>query len=658
MIITNKRDSWFWNTTEYALSIFIILFPFITYKVFLYTGTSVRSTALILLATILGIAFCISLFKKGTSLSFPKSPVFLAIGLYIVFVIISAFQGLNPATSFWSVATRTTGIWYLINLGFIIYILWGLFSDRARQKKLILVTILSTAFFSFLTLWSSDGLNIFFKNFGNDGFTFGNSTFAGMYIFGAFLLSIYYLLQSEKKKWWMYALPIIIIANPYILGSHFLGEARSSSLAVFLSVVGLLALWGISKIKDPKKKTVTSYSVFGLIILGIALSTFSLFSDDGYLRKAYLSQATQARPLVWDMSEKVIGQKPYFGWGIDNFERVFENNYDNRLLQDEYGGEPWFDRAHNVFIDQTVDNGFVGLSFYLLIYITIALCLIHVTLKSLNKNDRTLASIILVYLPLHILELQTAFDTSISYVMIALLIALSAVLYDRTREQITKKDNEWNLPVAAKYIVSGLILIFFFWSLFWGLVPFVRTQLANGYIRTVGSAEMRMPVYERLFATPVDKHAFLWRTVTDFQRGISQNPKVLLDKPLTENLKKEILLFEEEYKDYVAKNPEHFRAKLNLADTLIYERLFGINHLQEAQDILDSAIAQVPQAPQPYWMKAVGYVYMKKFDLAREYAQKGLALNPDIKGSQDIVKYVDTSIKNFPEIDLYFFRQI
>ncbi|MDQ5893110.1 MAG: hypothetical protein QG640_121, partial [Patescibacteria group bacterium] len=64
------------------------------------------------------------------------------------------------------------------------------------------------------------------------------------------------------------------------------------------------------------------------------------------------------------------------------------------------------------------------------------------------------------------------------------------------------------------------------------------------------------------------------------------------------------------------------------------------------------------QAPQPYWMKAVAYIYMKKFDLAREYAQKGLELNPLVKQSQNVVSYVEKSIKSFPEIDLYFFKQI
>ena len=49
---------------------------------------------------------------------------------------------------------------------------------------------------------------------------------------------------------------------------------------------------------------------------------------------------------------------------------------------------------------------------------------------------------------------------------------------------------------------------------------------------------------------------------------------------------------------------------------------------------------------------------MKKFDLAREYAKKGIELNPKIKQSQLISDYVEKSIKDFPNIDLYFFKQI
>jgi len=211
---------------------------------------------------------------------------------------------------------------------------------------------------------------------------------------------------------------------------------------------------------------------------------------------------------------------------------------------------------------------------------------------------------------------------------------------------------------VAKRVVGVIVLLFCVFSLLVGLVPFVRAQVANGEIRTVGSAEKRISQYPVMFASSVDPYAFLWRAGTDFQRGIAENPAVLNDPQKVQWLKKEAVVFENEYRQYISENPTHFRAHLGLADILIYQRLFEVDKLAEAQQVLDDAIELVPQAPQSYWMKAVAYIYMREFDLAREYAQKAVELNPDAQQSPEVLRYVEESIKTFPEIELYFFRQI
>ena len=667
MILRNKREDLFWKVIQYPVYIFVFTFPFINFNSFLYGGSSTRSINLILLTILLGISFCIYLFKSKNELSISKSPVFISISIYFLSILVSTIFGLNPYNSFWSVATRTTGVWYFIHLGMFIYILWALLRDIKKQDLIIKVIMVSATIFSILCLVSPEGLNVVFKGYISDGFTFRNSSFAAMYIFGSFLLSLYYLLQSEKKKWWMYVVPTLIILNPLIINTSILvgnfsdgliGEARATSVVVFMSPFFLAFIWLISKIKNSKTRDITAKSLFGISIFAIIFIAISLLSSDGYLRKIYLSQATGARPLVWEMSQKVISEKPFFGWGTDNFEKVFESNYDNRLLQNEYGNEAWFDRAHNVFIDQLVDNGYVGLVFYILIYLVIVYTQIYVTLKSSNKKDRVFSSILIVYFTLHLIELQTAFDTSISYLMVAIMIAFSAALFDRTRSEITKVDNEWDLGRPLTYAVSGITLVFLIWSLCFGWFPFVRAQLANAQIRTSGSSEARISQYQNFFASPVDKYASIWRTSTDFKIAIGANPKVLSDSKNIPQFEKEMVVFEKSYRSFIKENPDSFRARLNLADMLIYQSLFGVNKLAEAQSVLDEAIKIVPQAPQSYWMKAVCYVYMKKFDLAREYAKKGIELNPKIKQSQLISDYVEKSIKDFPNIDLYFFKQI
>lgn len=667
MKFLTEKKGLFWTCAEYIVYAFILLFPFINPQGFLYGGTSFRSATLIFTALLLMAGFVIHLFKKNSTASLPKSPIFLAVVLYFVSLVASAFVGFNFSTSFWSVVTRTTGIWYFLHLGFVIYVLWGLMSDRIRQNRILLVFIASSALFSFLALMGPEGANLIFTGYVNDGFTFGNTSFGAMYLLAAFLCSVYYVAQAEQRKWWMYILPVIIFVNPYFISASAMsgdfsyglaGEARTSSYAAVLSIIGVFALWGVSKIKSARAKSITLYSLFGAVIVIASIASFSLLSQNGALRKIYLSEATAARPLLWEMSGKVITQRPVLGWGTDNFEKVLALNYDNRLLNDEYGREAWFDRTHNVLIDQTIDNGIVGMLFYIIIYIVGALTLIYVIVRSGHRGDRALASVLLVYVPIHFIELQTAFDTTISYFILAIMLALSAVLYDRTRQHVTKSENEWGIPAAGRYVIGGIIGIFAVWSFIFGWLPFVRAQIANGYVRTIGSSEKRIPEYPKLFGSPIDNHSFLWRISTDFQRGIAENTKVLSDPAKVASLKREILIFEEGYKKYIQDNPRDVRAHLNLADILIYERLFDVDKLQEAQNVLDSAIAMAPQIPQAYWMKSVAYIYMKKFDLAREYAKKGLALNPEIRESKEVVQYVEESIKNFPEIDLFFFKQI
>ncbi len=651
----------------YIIYGFMALFPFMYFNSFLYWGTSLRSVVLIGVSSLI---FIISLFyylRKNNQLVVPKSPILLVGLIYLVSIIISGIAGVSFENTFWSMATRTTGIWYLICLAIMVWFLVGFMEDQSVQNKIIKIVVFSTALYSFLAFLSPEGVNLLFFDFKSDGFTFGNSTFAAMYIFGAFLLSIYYLYQVQLRKWWMYFLPFVILMSPEIIRKElwfgdfsegFLGDARTTTYVILLSVLALLCIWAVSKIKDLKLRSTVAYGAFGLGIVAVIIFAISLFSNNGFVRNFYLSQSTAIRPLLWELSEGLIAERPILGWGADNFERLFEKKYDNRFLQTEFGNEAWLDRAHNVFMDQLVDGGILGLFFYLTIYVVVILCLIYAALKSSNKNDRALASILIVYFSFHLLELQTAFDTSISYTIVALMISLAAVVFHRTYQYTSGKQNSIIFKPSIKYVLISVSGIFVFWSFFWGWIPFVRAQLANGSIRKVGNSEARIPFYKIMFNSPVDEHSFLWRTVTDFQRGIGQNPNVLDNSEKIKGLKKESEIFAQEYRNYVKSHPDHFRAHLNLADILIYQRLFGVDNLKEAQNVLDEAINLVPESPQPYWMKAVAYVYMRKFDLAREYAQRGLELNPKIVQSKNVVNYVEKSIKTFPSIDLFFFRQI
>ncbi len=668
MFIENTKG-WLVKVFEYGMYGFFALFPFFIFKYFLYQGSSSR---FILLAVVSGIlAICLGgylLFNKQDKVSFFKSPILIVLGLYLAYLFISAIAGVDFAASFWSRAERTSGLFYLTHFIPFFLVLIHVFSKQDSRDRLIKVILVSSGIYSTCSFLGRQGLGILFRNNPYDGFMFGNSSFAAMYLLGAFMLSIYFVARKQSIKWFEYLIPFIFVANPFFINfkmfsrgisgpGDILGIAKASSIALVVSLGMLAVIFCISKIRQEKIRIKVAIGVAVLAFVSLLAMMVSLLNPEGVVRKAYEQQTTLARSLVWEISKEAASQKPVTGWGTDNFPVAFQNNFDNRLLEAEYGNEPWFDRAHNIVLDQAVDTGYVGIVLYFAIYLTLFSCLLFVILKAKDRQDVILGAVLITYFFVHILELQTAFDTTISYIMLAVMATLAIVVFDKVAQERGFKMR-WNMPQSMHYGVGVVLVGYFGWALVVGTIPFWNVQRINGEIRTVGKVEKRLPLYPKLFETKVDLQGVLWRTVTDYQQGISQNPSVLENPEKAKALLAELDIFTKEYEKYVDKYPENFRAHLSLADVYIFHMLFGVNRLDEADVVLDRAIILAPEYPQALWMKAVTSLYRRKFDVARKYAEQAKKVNEKAEGTKEIDSYITDSIKTFPEIDLYFFKQI
>lgn len=669
MFIENTKSR-FVKFMEYAVYIFLAIFPFFIFKSFLYQGSSSRFLLLTFVSSVLTVSFGIYLLKKKNTLAFYKSPILVSFGIYFIYLFVSALLGTDFRVSFWSRAERTSGLFYLTHLASFLFLVTALLSYKESRAKILKVILVSSGLYSVFALMGHQGFNILFKSNPFDGFLFGNSSFAAMYLLGAFFLSLYYIFTKEKqeRRWFHYLIPVVLILNPYFINmklfsgkvssiSDVFGIAMASSIALVVSVILLVIFALIFRIRNIKTRNIVSIGFFSASLLALALGIFSLLSNDGIVRKAYESRATLARPLVWDISKEAIAKHPVMGWGIDNFQAAFQEYFDNRLLEERYGNEPWFDRAHNVVLDQAVDTGYVGVSMYFGLYLVILLSLLYVLLRAQEKKDKILASVLITYFFAHILELQTAFDTTISLVMLIIMVAFSVVLFEKIRKE-QDRSQLVRLSLAGKYILATILIGYFGWALFFGTIPFWKVQQVNGTIRNIGSAEKRIPLYPALLSTNVDPLGVLWRVSTDYQRGISVNPEVLEKPDKAQLLLSELDIFTKEYEQYVSLHPESFRAHLNLADMYIYHMLFNVNKLEEANKVLDQAIVLGPQYPQPYWMKSVVALYQKDFKNARSYVNKAMEINPHAVETKRLQVYIEESIKTFPEIDLYFFNQI
>jgi O-antigen ligase len=73
----------------------------------------------------------------------------------------------------------------------------------------------------------------------------------------------------------------------------------------------------------------------------------------------------QTRFWTWGSAWKGFLDRPIFGWGPENFTRVFDKYFDTRHYNPNQSTETWFDRAHSVVFDYLAETGIVGLAAYL-----------------------------------------------------------------------------------------------------------------------------------------------------------------------------------------------------------------------------------------------------------------------------------------------------
>lgn len=668
LILNSRKLENFLRSSYYF---FIAVFPFLIYEGYMFNGSSTRSINTILFVEIVAIILGVYLLSLKNKIFFRFSPITTTLAFFLLIITFSSIFGVDFGTSFWSKATRSTGLFYFFHIGLFYIFFSSLFREMKDIRTFLKVFVISAGLLSIVSILGQEGVGWLFKNKGWQGVTIGNSTFAGMYIYAGFMMSIYLLstMQKQDKAWWKNILPLVFVFSPYLLSFDvwrgelegiysIIGSAQASSITLILSSVALLASYLVWQLKNPKTRKTILFSGFFLSLIIFSLAGASLLKKEGKIQQVYLSQSTATRPIVWSFSKDAINEKPLLGWGVDNFDKVFQKYYDNRVLELKNGGEAWLDRAHNIFVDQTIETGYLGTISYVFVYLSIFITLLYVLVRSKDRETLILSTVLLVYFFGHLLELQTAFDTTINYVYLACFVSVSSYLFLKTRSEVLEKDIDIEVPDWMKYSSAIILLGFSLVMFVIGTVPIMKAEGANGAIRRVGSSEKRIPLYENLFSSPLDEGTFIWKTYNDIQRGVSQSPSVLEDDVQRNGLGKELDVIVSYYEEYINEKPNDFRARLGVSDLYIYQRLLGYDNLDKAHIALDEAISLVPNTPQPYWIKSVAYLYQGNFNLAKEFARKAYDLNPDIEESKRLKDYIETSIKEFPVIDLYSFKQI
>ncbi len=354
-----------WGVIAGILAVFLIplfvannlFFPFITGKGFAFRILVEITFALWLVWAM-----------RDPSVRPRRSYLLYAFVAFLVVIGLADLFGPNPLKSFWSNFERMEGWIGLAHL-FLFFVVTVSVFRTERMWKWLVHTTLTVAFVEELYgLAQIFGLVTIHQGGVRVDASFGNATYLAVYmLLSVFLAALAYLRWGRKSAFLASFYGVVAVLGSVVL---FYTATRGTILG-FAGGVALAFLVYLFSGKASARMKIWSAAVLAILaLIGVGLyaaRNAPYIAEHPVLsRIASISLETgETRFTIWSMAAKGFLERPILGWGQENFNHVFNKYYEPSL----YGQEPWFDRAHNQFIDWLVAGGVPGFLLYLSFYV-------------------------------------------------------------------------------------------------------------------------------------------------------------------------------------------------------------------------------------------------------------------------------------------------
>jgi O-antigen ligase/tetratricopeptide (TPR) repeat protein len=380
-------------------------------------------------------------------------------GVFVVWMAIADSFGMNPAKAFWSNFERMDGWVTLIHLFMLFVVMGSMFSVDKLWRKWWGVFLGVSACVCVYSFGQLAGILAVHQGGVRLDATFGNSDYLACFLLFAIAISIWQAFEA-KAKWLKYGLFVFAVVETFIL----LQTATRGAILGLIGAIGLGALlWAFESGNTKLGKAARRGAGAVLLVLLIAIGGFYLARNTSFIqhdpslsRLATISlqdPETHTRLIIWHMALEGAVQKPILGWGQEGFNYVF-NTYYQPVLYDQ---EPWFDRAHNMYLDWLVAGGIPALLLFLALLGSTVFALYR---NSVSRPERIL---LLSALAAYCFQGFFVFDNLFSYMPLVAILAIAHGGSSRPIKQIENAPivegdgfNYAALPIA---VVVLLVLI-------------------------------------------------------------------------------------------------------------------------------------------------------------------------------------------------------
>ncbi|MBI2108787.1 MAG: O-antigen ligase family protein [Parcubacteria group bacterium] len=570
--------------------------------------------------------------------------IFAALATFVGVVFVADIFGQDFLRSFWSNYERMDGFITTLHLFVLFIVAAPVMNTKQLWTRFLQTSLGASAIMSFYGILQLAGKIVINQGGVRVDGTLGNATYLAGYLLLHIFFAAFLLAQKNIPNWLKGLYGAIIALHVFML---FNTMTRGAILALIGGTILTALLFIFFGKHAPTLKKYAAGVLGGIVLL---MGIFIAIKDTNFVRQnqaldrlAGISlDAGKSRFLVWGVAWEGIKEHPLLGWGQDNFIVAFGKHYDPKM----YTEEPWFDRAHNVFVDWLVAGGALALLSYLSIFIVLiyGLWFYPLGLRKIEEQKRTgegeyfsvfEKSILTGLFGAYLFHNFFVFDNVISYIfffsMLAFVHQASAgvkpsALHHFSWVKMNLSGNEFMNRFVGPITVIMLVL-----SLYVGNIKHMlgnRALLHGIDLRAAQEAgapesrEMLLRGNFQSFQKSIES-GFLGRAETREQ--LSQITGNLVDAPISQVVRQEFFtLANTEMKKQIEETPENLRPRIFLGTLLIRYRLFD-----EAIIELEKALTVSDKKQDIYYLLANTYLNTGNTGKALEVAKRALDLEPN-----------------------------
>jgi len=280
--------------------------------------------------------------------------------------IISTLTSQQPYMSFWGTFNRMEGLISWLYYFALFIVATGTLRKLTDWWMVIRITMVGVALVTLYALAQLFRINLFAMSMDRwrvEG-TLGNPVFLGGYLASAIPLIVVWAFNVKSYRWAAWSLVgLTVVTFMFTL-------SRGAWIAGLIAILITLMFY-FRRYHSAWMKRLWIYLGVGLAVFILLTISWTVAPADSTFKQVgekaiFRSESMLYRRNNWSIGWQSFLQKPWTGWGLENFHVAFDRNY--RTFKQHAGfTESHVDRPHNEYVGVAVAGGLIALVPYLLL---------------------------------------------------------------------------------------------------------------------------------------------------------------------------------------------------------------------------------------------------------------------------------------------------